>query len=85
MIPLLRACTQLIDRFCPSVLRHSENFALCICRLAAFVVHVDRGMLMTCGSGTHGSLGHGNYNDVLDARVVEALIGFQVEQVCVVT
>ena len=36
---------------------------------------------MTFGSGTHGSLGHGNYNDVLQAKIVEALIGFEVEQV----
>jgi len=41
----------------------------------------DRGILMTFGSGTHGSLGHGNYNDVLQAKIVEALIGFEVEQV----
>jgi len=36
---------------------------------------------MTFGSGTHGSLGHGNYNDVVQAKIVEALIGFEVEQV----
>jgi len=41
----------------------------------------DRGILMTFGSGTHGSLGHGNYNDVVQAKIVEALIGFEVEQV----
>ena len=45
----------------------------------------DRGILMTFGSGTHGSLGHGNYNDVLQAKIVEALIGFEVEQVPSVT
>ena len=36
---------------------------------------------MTFGSGTHGSLGHGNYNDVVQAKIVEALIGYEVEQV----
>ena len=43
--------------------------------------YVDRGILMTFGSGTHGSLGHGNHNDVVQAKIVEALIGFEVEQV----
>lgn len=36
---------------------------------------------MTFGSGVHGSLGHGNHNDVVQAKIVEALIGFEVEQV----
>ena len=36
---------------------------------------------MTFGSGMHGSLGHGNNNDVGQAKIVEALIGFEVEQV----
>ena len=36
---------------------------------------------MTFGSGVHGSLGHGDYNDVIRARIVEALIGNEVEQV----
>lgn len=42
---------------------------------------IDRGILMTFGSGMHGSLGHGNHNDVVQAKIVEALIGFEVEQV----
>jgi len=42
---------------------------------------IDRGILMTFGSGVHGSLGHGNHNDVVQAKIVEALIGFEVEQV----
>lgn len=46
-----------------------------------FYFVIDRGILMTLGSGTHGSLGHGNYNDVVQAKIVEALIGFEVEQV----
>jgi len=41
----------------------------------------DRGILMTFGNGVHGSLGHGNHNDVVHAKIVEALIGFEVEQV----
>lgn len=42
---------------------------------------VDRGILMTFGSGMHGSLGHGNFNDVIKAKIVEALIGSEVRQV----
>ena len=42
---------------------------------------VDRGILMTFGSGMHGSLGHGNFNDVIKAKIVEALIGSEVKQV----
>ena len=42
---------------------------------------IDRGILMTFGNGVHGSLGHGNHNDVVHAKIVEALIGFEVEQV----
>ena len=36
---------------------------------------------MTYGSGTHGSLGHGNFQDVSQAKIVEALLGFEVQQV----
>ena len=57
-----------------------------ICTRVVLTLHcmslvADRGILMTFGSGMHGSLGHGNYNDVVQAKIVEALIGFEVEQV----
>ncbi|XP_077981565.1 serine/threonine-protein kinase Nek8-like [Glandiceps talaboti] len=38
----------------------------------------DRGILMTYGSGANGCLGHGNYHDVTQAKIVEALLGFEV-------
>ncbi|XP_035698278.1 serine/threonine-protein kinase Nek8-like isoform X2 [Branchiostoma floridae] len=38
----------------------------------------DRGILMTFGSGTNGCLGHGQTNDVQQAKIVEALLGFEV-------
>ncbi|XP_076440668.1 serine/threonine-protein kinase Nek8-like [Babylonia areolata] len=41
----------------------------------------DRGILMTYGSGANGCLGHGNYNDVTQAKIVEALLGYEVVQV----
>ncbi|PVD23797.1 hypothetical protein C0Q70_17071 [Pomacea canaliculata] len=41
----------------------------------------DRGILMTYGSGVHGCLGHGNYSDVTQAKIVEALLGYEVVQV----
>ncbi|KAK7468188.1 hypothetical protein BaRGS_00036601 [Batillaria attramentaria] len=41
----------------------------------------DRGILMTYGSGANGCLGHGNYNDVTQAKIVEALLGYEVIQV----
>lgn len=36
---------------------------------------------MTFGSGTHGCLGHGNCQDVGQAKIVEALLGYEVQQV----
>ena len=36
---------------------------------------------MTFGNGMHGALGHGNHNDVGQAKIVEQLIGFEVKQV----
>lgn len=42
---------------------------------------LDRGILMTFGNGMHGALGHGNHNDVGQAKIVEQLIGFEVKQV----
>ena len=36
---------------------------------------------MTFGSGVHGCLGHGNDRDVSQAKIVEALLGYEVEQV----
>ncbi|KAL3868352.1 hypothetical protein ACJMK2_041166 [Sinanodonta woodiana] len=41
----------------------------------------DRGILMTFGSGASGCLGHGNFNDVIQAKIVEALLGYEVVQV----
>ncbi|XP_014773599.1 serine/threonine-protein kinase Nek8 isoform X1 [Octopus bimaculoides] len=41
----------------------------------------DRGILMTLGSGANGCLGHGNFNDVTHAKIVEALLGYEVMQV----
>ncbi|ESO92636.1 hypothetical protein LOTGIDRAFT_120493 [Lottia gigantea] len=41
----------------------------------------DRGILMTYGSGANGCLGHGNYQDVAQAKIVEALLGYEVVQV----
>ncbi|XP_070562711.1 serine/threonine-protein kinase Nek8-like [Ptychodera flava] len=38
----------------------------------------DRGILMTYGSGANGCLGHGNHHDVTQAKIVEALLGFEV-------
>ena len=36
---------------------------------------------MTFGSGANGCLGHGNYNDVSQAKIVEKLLGFEITQV----
>lgn len=36
---------------------------------------------MTFGSGANGCLGHGNYNDVIQAKIVESLLGYEVVQV----
>ncbi|KAH9518439.1 Serine/threonine-protein kinase Nek8, partial [Bulinus truncatus] len=41
----------------------------------------DRGILMTFGSGANGCLGHGNCNNVTQAKIVEALLGYEVIQV----
>lgn len=41
----------------------------------------DRGILMTYGSGANGCLGHGNLNDVTQAKIVEALLGYEIVQV----
>ncbi|CAH1773932.1 unnamed protein product [Owenia fusiformis] len=41
----------------------------------------DRGILMTFGSGANGCLGHGNHHDVSQAKIVEALLGYEVAQV----
>ncbi|ESO08767.1 hypothetical protein HELRODRAFT_129966, partial [Helobdella robusta] len=41
----------------------------------------DRGILMTFGTGTTGCLGHDNYANVTQAKIVEALLGYEVLQV----
>ena len=41
----------------------------------------DRGILMTYGHGADGALGHGDFDDVPQPRIVEALLGFEVVQV----
>ncbi|XP_029469049.1 serine/threonine-protein kinase Nek8 isoform X2 [Rhinatrema bivittatum] len=40
----------------------------------------DRGILMTFGSGSNGCLGHGNFNDVTQPKIVEALLGYEMVQ-----
>ncbi|XP_074641765.1 serine/threonine-protein kinase Nek8-like [Tubulanus polymorphus] len=41
----------------------------------------DRGIMMTFGSGANGCLGHGNFHDISHAKIVEALLGYEVAQV----
>ncbi|XP_037533789.1 serine/threonine-protein kinase Nek8 [Nematolebias whitei] len=41
----------------------------------------DRGIVMTFGSGSNGCLGHGNFNDVTQPKIVEALLGYELVQV----
>ncbi|XP_030041889.1 serine/threonine-protein kinase Nek8 isoform X2 [Microcaecilia unicolor] len=41
----------------------------------------DRGIIMTFGSGSNGCLGHGNFNDVTQPKIVEALLGYEIMQV----
>eukprot|EP00051_Salpingoeca_urceolata_P019713 m.290903 g.290903 ORF g.290903 m.290903 type:complete len:794 (+) comp19472_c0_seq11:35-2416(+) len=41
----------------------------------------DRGILMTFGNGSQGCLGHGDFDDVEQPRIVEALLGFEVRQI----
>ncbi|XP_043910354.1 serine/threonine-protein kinase Nek8 [Protopterus annectens] len=41
----------------------------------------DRGLIMTFGSGSNGCLGHGNFNDVTQPKIVEALLGYEILQV----
>uniref|UniRef100_A0A668RN08 Serine/threonine-protein kinase Nek8 n=1 Tax=Oreochromis aureus TaxID=47969 RepID=A0A668RN08_OREAU len=41
----------------------------------------DRGIIMTFGSGSNGCLGHGNFNDVTQPKIVEALLGYELIQV----
>uniref|UniRef100_A0A8C7Z9W5 Serine/threonine-protein kinase Nek8 n=1 Tax=Oryzias sinensis TaxID=183150 RepID=A0A8C7Z9W5_9TELE len=41
----------------------------------------ERGIIMTFGSGSNGCLGHGNFNDVTQPKIVEALLGYELVQV----
>ncbi|MBN3292159.1 NEK8 kinase, partial [Polypterus senegalus] len=41
----------------------------------------DRGIVMTFGSGSNGCLGHGNFNDVTQPKIVEALLGYEIVQI----
>ncbi|XP_016158537.1 PREDICTED: serine/threonine-protein kinase Nek8 isoform X3 [Ficedula albicollis] len=41
----------------------------------------DRGIIMTFGSGSNGCLGHGNFTDVSQPKIVEALLGYEMVQV----
>ncbi|KAM9733139.1 serine/threonine-protein kinase Nek8 [Menidia menidia] len=41
----------------------------------------DRGIIMTFGSGSNGCLGHGNFNDVTQPKIVEELLGYELVQV----
>ncbi|XP_078536219.1 serine/threonine-protein kinase Nek8 isoform X1 [Lissotriton helveticus] len=41
----------------------------------------DRGIIMTFGSGSNGCVGHGNFNDVSQPKIVEALLGYEIVHV----
>uniref|UniRef100_A0A669P9J5 Serine/threonine-protein kinase Nek8 n=1 Tax=Phasianus colchicus TaxID=9054 RepID=A0A669P9J5_PHACC len=41
----------------------------------------DRGIIMTFGSGSNGCLGHGNFTDISQPKIVEALLGYEMVQV----
>ena len=34
----------------------------------------DNGIVMTCGDGTYGCLGHGNWNNINTPKLVESLL-----------
>ncbi|KAL5016244.1 hypothetical protein ScPMuIL_005833 [Solemya velum] len=57
------------------------NIKRVVCGDLCIACLTDRGILMTFGSGANGCLGHGNYNDVSQAKIVEALLGYEVVQV----
>uniref|UniRef100_A0A8C9XTL7 non-specific serine/threonine protein kinase n=1 Tax=Sander lucioperca TaxID=283035 RepID=A0A8C9XTL7_SANLU len=44
-------------------------------------VNLLMGIIMTFGSGSNGCLGHGNFNDVTQPKIVEALLGYELVQV----
>lgn len=48
-------------------------------RCSAFITH--SGMLLTCGDGSSGALGHGTANDVHRPKLVEALFSLEVKAI----
>ncbi|OWK59905.1 Serine/threonine-protein kinase Nek8 [Lonchura striata] len=68
-----------------------DLFTACLTAVAARASHVpltrllsappDRGIIMTFGSGSNGCLGHGNFTDVSQPKIVEALLGYEMVQV----
>eukprot|EP00041_Stephanoeca_diplocostata_P037621 m.1430622 g.1430622 ORF g.1430622 m.1430622 type:complete len:489 (+) comp25074_c0_seq11:581-2047(+) len=51
------------------------------CGTSYMAFRSDRGILMTCGSGAEGCLGHGDYDDVEMPRIVESLLGVEVAHI----
>ena len=41
----------------------------------------DNGILMTCGRGDKGALGHGEFSDALKPRLIETLLSYDVAAV----
>ena len=41
----------------------------------------DNGIVMTCGSGDHGCLGHGDYSSTSKPKLIEGLLSFDVTAV----
>ncbi|XP_071545245.1 serine/threonine-protein kinase Nek8-like isoform X2 [Panulirus ornatus] len=69
--------------FIPTILRSPASVTVVqvACGDGFIACVTDRGILLTSGSGSSGSLGHGNTSDVAQLRIVESLLGVSVQQV----
>jgi NIMA (never in mitosis gene a)-related kinase len=51
------------------------------CGISFLVLLTERNILMTSGNGSQGCLGHGDYEDGDQPRIVEALLAVEVESI----
>ena len=72
--------TEVLSPWIPRVVAGLSGLKIKIlaCGDAFIACLTDRGILMTMGSGAQGCLGHGEYENSEQARIVEALLGYEI-------
>ncbi|GFO11680.1 serine/threonine-protein kinase nek8 [Plakobranchus ocellatus] len=70
----------IVDKFMPALVEalQGKSIATVCCGLGFSVFGSDNGLVLTCGDGSQGCLGHGDWCSTSKPRLIESLLSFDV-------